>query len=440
MTTFRNVGDSPVRLRRIARVGRTLGSAALTAAIATLTACADAPTGALAAAPDARAQADLLPLNSQSRVVSQTWKGDTVVTVFVLGTGAKEAKVGLGYGHKIEFPYAAASVCTLATSGYGAGTWDLPCLPSVLPVEVTAKAWFDASGLPRTDFQPAMRFVPGLPQAVELSLHDRANAPSAAASVLYCTEAGACVDEAKADPSLRTVVDPTNGFWVRKLKHFSGYNVVFGFDGGEMMLDRAASAPGPRLGKGGTAPGQGAGNGNGNGGSKPGDKATGTTPDSVWLGTELATPELATSLERRQALADTVSATFAVTKDGGTFTLPGTGLTIWVQANTVSAEFPLTVKALPGKVVAYQFGPHGTKFPKSLIMIQDLKGTNYNARTNATFEAGYFGSLGDLDATAGTALIKERLQSTFDAESGNFYFAVNHFSGYMVSWGRQSMY
>ena len=208
----------------------------------------------------------------------------------------------------------------------------------------------------------------------------------------------------------------------------------------------APGAPGtalalaPHFGKGGTDPGQGAGHGNGNGGSKPGDKATGTTPDSVWLGTELAAPVLATSLERRQALADTVAAAFTVTKDGGTFTVPGTGLTIWVQANTVSAEFPLTVKALPGKVVAYEFGPSGTRFPKSLIMIQDLKGTNYNARTNATFEAGYFGSLGDLDAAAGTALIKERLQSTFDAESGHFYFAVNHFSGYMVAWGFSGRY
>jgi hypothetical protein len=197
----------------------------------------------------------------------------------------------------------------------------------------------------------------------------------------------------------------------------------------------SALAPIPSFGKGGTDPGKGAGNGNGNGGLKPGEKSTGGTQDSVWLGTELAAPVVAEGLERRQPLADTVSATFVVTKDGGTFPVPGTGLTVWVQPNTVSGEFPLTVKALPGRAVAYEFGPSGTKFPKSLIMIQDLKGTNYNARSGATFDAGYFSSLGDVDASAGTALIKERLQSLFDAESGNFYFAVNHFSGYMVSWG-----
>jgi hypothetical protein len=217
------------------------------------------------------------------------------------------------------------------------------------------------------------------------------------------------------------------------------------FTGAVTACSDAPSAPGasqvlavPSFGKGGTAPGQGSGNGNGNGGSKPGDKSG--SQDSVWLGTELTTPVVAQSLERRQALADTISASFVVTKDGGQFTVPGTGLTVWVQANTVSGDFPLTVKALPGKVVAYEFGPSGSKFPKSLIMIQDLKGTNYNARSGATFDAGYFSSLGDVDATLGTALIKERLQNYFDAESGNFYFAVNHFSGYMVAWGFSDRY
>jgi hypothetical protein len=194
-----------------------------------------------------------------------------------------------------------------------------------------------------------------------------------------------------------------------------------------------ARASVPNLGKGGTDPGQGAGNGNGNGGSKPGDKSG--SQDTVWLGTELTSPVVATSLMRRQALADTVRATFQVTKDGGVFSLPGTGLEIWVQANTVSSTFPLTVKALPGYIVAYEFGPEGSRFAKSLIMIQDLKGTNYNAKSGGTFDAGYFASLGDIDPSVGTALIKERLQNYFDAESGKFYFAVNHFSGYMVSWG-----
>jgi hypothetical protein len=226
------------------RNSRRAAGAAFALATLAVAACSDAPSAPLAPSPAGSASQDLLPLSTQSRVVSQVWKGDTVVTVFVLGSVPKEAKFGLGHGHKITFPNAAASVCDLLTSSYGAGTWDQGCLPSLLPVQITAKAWFDANGLPRTDFQPAMRFVPGAANAVTLALHDRAGNPSAAGKVAYCSDAGACVDEAVADPSLATQVDPTNGFWVRRIKHFSGYTVIVGFGGDESSerFDRAAAA------------------------------------------------------------------------------------------------------------------------------------------------------------------------------------------------------
>jgi hypothetical protein len=49
MTTLRNTGDSPVRTRRIARVGQALGTAALAGGLAVLAACSDTPTASLAA-------------------------------------------------------------------------------------------------------------------------------------------------------------------------------------------------------------------------------------------------------------------------------------------------------------------------------------------------------------------------------------------------------
>ena len=172
--------------------------------------------------------------------------------------------------------------------------------------------------------------------------------------------------------------------------------------------------------------------GNGNG-SKPGQP--GASGDTVWTGEALATPIVATSLARLQPLADTVSATFQVTRDGGTFTVPGTGLEIQVPKNAVKDDFAMTVKALPGTLVAYEFGPHGLQFKKSLIMVQSLAGTDYASRPGATFDAGYFSSLGDVDGNSGKAIVRERLQNAFDAATGKFTFAVNHFSGYMVSWG-----
>ena len=169
--------------------------------------------------------------------------------------------------------------------------------------------------------------------------------------------------------------------------------------------------------------------------AKGGKSESATAPDSVWPGEVLATPVTAEGLQRLVPLADTVSATFVVPRAGGVFTVPATGLSILVQPGTVTTDLTLTVKALPGKVVAYEFGPSGTQFPKSLIMVQNLAGTNYDSRVGGTFDVGYFSSLGDIDGTRGTALVKEKLQKYFDPTSATFLFAVNHFSGYMVAWG-----
>src|SRR5438132_1074530 len=49
--------------------------------------------------------------------------------------------------------------------------------------------------------------------------------------VAWCSLAYGCVDEGKTDPDMKTYQDPTHGIIYRRLKHFSGYNVVFGVDG-----------------------------------------------------------------------------------------------------------------------------------------------------------------------------------------------------------------
>ena len=229
MSPLRNSDGTTSRSRRIARVGQALGTAALVGGFVGLTACSDVPSAPSAPAAAAPSLNLLAPVLTGSHVVSQTTVGDTIVTRFVVGNTSTESRqFGLGNGHKIHFPRSASSICTLATSGYGPGTWDAACLPSAVPVQITAKVWFDAAGLPRTDFQPAMRFVPGA-DGVVLALRAKNGTPSSAARVVYCTNAGSCIDEAATDKSLVTQIDPSNGFWVRRIKHFSGYNVTFGF-------------------------------------------------------------------------------------------------------------------------------------------------------------------------------------------------------------------
>jgi hypothetical protein len=131
----------------------------------------------------------------------------------------------LAGGLKIEFP--AMAICDLATSSYGAGRWEEPCLPQVLPVRVTMKGWYDTEGMPHVDFQPAMRFNPSLRTGVELYLQERRSVIDPNSKILYCVTAEQCVDESLTDASLATRFE-SNGFVYRRIKHFSGYNVTAG--------------------------------------------------------------------------------------------------------------------------------------------------------------------------------------------------------------------
>jgi hypothetical protein len=151
--------------------------------------------------------------------------GDTIVSTFTLQPLTKPNAFQLGNGNKIHFPNGASSVCDLLTSSYGPGEWDRPCVPSLLPVKVTAKTWVDAKGLARSDFQPAMRFVPS--HQVVLSMRNRDGLLSSNMRVDFCTTLG-CIDEAALDASVRTVLNGATGTASRRVKHFSGYMVTVG--------------------------------------------------------------------------------------------------------------------------------------------------------------------------------------------------------------------
>lgn len=155
-------------------------------------------------------------------IVSQTTVGDTTVTVFVVSKNASRSLFHIGNQSYILFPLGAASICDPATSGYGAGLWDVPCQPVADKIQITAKSWVNAAGGVSTDFSPELRFVPGVQYGVTVFLHDLA--PSTSERIDYCSN-GVCVDDSRVDGALITNRDGS-GFVYRVIKHFSGYNVV----------------------------------------------------------------------------------------------------------------------------------------------------------------------------------------------------------------------
>jgi hypothetical protein len=198
----------------------TTGALALLTSLAAV-ACGDVPSAPRASA----APSALAPSAAPARAVYTV--GDTTVTTFTYNPLAGHEQTFAGT-HKLTMP--ARAVCDLLLSGYGPALWDAPCVPTLLPVAFTARAWRDAAGHPHIRFSPDVRFVPGA--VVTLRLKDQTAATQGLGTIVWCpTGQTTCLNEALTDASMQTRYEPQQGFVYRRLKHFSGYNVVVDRDG-----------------------------------------------------------------------------------------------------------------------------------------------------------------------------------------------------------------
>jgi hypothetical protein len=168
---------------------------------------------------------------------SLTWNSYRTTTFTLTADGGKFS-TGDGL-YTIVFP--SNSVCDPDKSSYGPGTWDLPCatLETGRAITVTATYGFTNHGL-SIDFSPALRFNPSkevristgvyAPILTMFSSYFAAN-PSALhfLGIYYATDlSSAGTTDAAFDRSLTTHVNLTTGMVWRRIKHFSGYNVVSG--------------------------------------------------------------------------------------------------------------------------------------------------------------------------------------------------------------------
>ena len=188
--------------------------AALGLAAITLAACQDSATSA----PTGVARGP--------RLSTTTTVGDTTYTNFRVDPKDNRMIVIVGT-HKLDIPPGA--ICDPATSGYGPSLWDAPCAPAAAGVDFTAKTWDDAAGRPHLVITPDVRFVPGA--VVTMYMKDPKAALEATSNIVWCpTGSATCVNESAGDASLAPSRDGSNGWISRRVKHFSGYNVVFGLE------------------------------------------------------------------------------------------------------------------------------------------------------------------------------------------------------------------
>jgi hypothetical protein len=177
------------------------------AALAMVGACADN-----SAAPVAQAPAVFAPANF-------TQTGYTVVFRVNNSEGITK-KVGKNV---INIP--AGAICDLETSGYGKTFWDKPCTAMKGSVVITATVFEGPNGEPYVDFQPAMRFAPN--KEVMLFFREGKTDGTKQPSTRYCDQVGVCTDESITDPSLKLFRVGKSNILARRIKHFSGYIVVY---------------------------------------------------------------------------------------------------------------------------------------------------------------------------------------------------------------------
>jgi hypothetical protein len=114
---------------------------------------------------------------------------------------------------------------------------------------------------------------------------------------------------------------------------------------------------------------------------------------------------------------------------GGVIELPGYGLRFTVPPGALDEDVKISIRALPGGVVAYEFAPHGLQFKVPATFEQDLR---YGIVLPwQKLGGGYFKDDQQVDAQSRQAEIDEALKAY--RSNGWLSFPVRHFSGYLVS-------
>lgn len=158
--------------------------------------------------------------------------------------------------------------------------------------------------------------------------------------------------------------------------------------------------------------------------------------DTPEVGTVLTPPLRVKALLREVPLREAQTRSFDVKgAHGGVIEWPELGLKVVVpQKGFKGQDMTITITALAGDVIAYDFGPDGSRFDQPLTVVQSLKGTNYaKLRGKALLRGAYFKHASQVSDATNSAVVNEFQLTDLDVKGWNVRFQVTHFSGYMVS-------
>jgi len=119
---------------------------------------------------------------------------------------------------------------------------------------------------------------------------------------------------------------------------------------------------------------------------------------------------------------------------GGWLTIPQSGGALFVPEGALADTVTITMSVHNGRVVAYDFAPHGITFLRPLFLYQKLTHTSLTHAAASKLSLGYYPDSATVD-NAG-AVITEKNEGWFNRADDSFTSWIGHFSGYMVATGR----
>ena len=130
-------------------------------------------------------------------------------------------------------------------------------------------------------------------------------------------------------------------------------------------------------------------------------------------------------------------ATQVIGPSGGS--LSAGGMRVVVPQGAVTANVRFSVTRLGGRIVAYEFQPHGMVFRVPVQLEFSTRGIDWTSLAGATqVEGAHFLGASALDQAAGTAVVTEFAPTVVAVDKSKVTISVPHFSGWMVSTGRSN--
>jgi len=164
--------------------------------------------------------------------------------------------------------------------------------------------------------------------------------------------------------------------------------------------------------------------------------------DSLMQVTDITYSDTGLVLKRLTPLDSDISVSAVIGPNGGSIRINEAGGKIDIPAGALSEPTTITMTALAGANVAYEFQPHGINFTQPVKVQQDLRSTwasVYPQLLGIAHGAYYDRTLDSTFVDPGKLMmqVKEHEIGYLETNATQLKFYVGHFSGYVVLCGRK---